>query len=194
MKQHDIQLHDAHHEHEANEEGERACMSRRQFLLAGGALVTLAAVPGGLTFAAPLQALKADYARVKIGKLSALKEGVPLDFAYPYPGVRNILVKLGAPAGAGIGKDSDVVAFNQQCTHMGGPLDGTYKAKHQVLGPCPLHLTTFDLTRHGMVVSGHGTESLPQILLETQGDDIYAVGVMGLIWGYSANVAGARRA
>lgn len=190
MEKHNIQLHDAHHEHEAHEEGGRACMSRRQFLLSGGAVITLAAVPGGLTFAA--QALKADYPKVKIGSLSALKLGKPVAFAYPYPNVRNILVKLGAPAGAGVGKDNDVVAFNQQCTHMGGPLDGTYKDKHQVLGPCPLHLTTFDLTRHGMVVSGHGTESLPQILLETQGDDIYAVGVMGLIWGYSANTAGRR--
>ena len=187
MKKHDIQLHDAHHEHAA---GDRACMSRRQFLLAGGAVITLAAVPGGLTFAA--QALKADYPKVKIGSLSALKLGKPVAFAYPYPGVRNILVKLGAPAGAGVGKDNDVVAFNQQCTHMGGPLDGTYKEKHQVLGPCPLHLTTFDLTRHGMVVSGHGTESLPQIVLETQGDDIYAVGVLGLIHGYSANINGRR--
>ena len=37
-----------------------------------------------------------------------------------------------------------------------------------------------------MVISGHGTESLPQIVLEVQGDDIYAVGVMGLVYGYSA--------
>jgi arsenite oxidase small subunit len=187
MKNHDIHLHDARQEHEA---GDRACMSRRQFLLATGAVVTLTALPGGAAFAA--QALKADYPRQKIGKLSALKQGIPVEFAYPYKDVRNILVKLGAPAGAGIGKDADVVAFNQQCTHMGGPLDGTYKAKHQVLGPCPLHLTTFDLTRHGMVVSGHGTESLPQIVLETQGDDIYAVGVLGLIHGYAANTAGRR--
>jgi arsenite oxidase small subunit len=175
-----------------HEEGGRACMSRRQFLLAGGAVVTLAAMPGGVAFAARMQALRADYQRVRIGRLSALRQGVPVAFSYPYPNVRNILVKLGAPAGAGVGKDGDVVAFNQQCTHMGGPLDGTYKAQHQVLGPCPLHLTTFDLTRHGMVVSGHGTESLPQIVLETQGDDIYAVGVLGLIHGYSANLAGRR--
>jgi arsenite oxidase small subunit len=191
MEKQIVTMHEAHDEHE---EGGRACMSRRQFLLAGGAVVTLAAVPGGLTFAAPLQALKVDYPRVKVGSLSALKLGKPVEFSYPYANVRNILVKLGAPAGAGVGKDSDVVAFNQQCTHMGGPLQGTYKDKHQALGPCPLHLTTFDLTRHGMVISGHGTESLPQIVLETQGDDIYAVGVLGLIWGYSANVTGGRRA
>ena len=72
-------------------------------------------------------------------------------------------------------------------------MHGTYKAEHQVFGPCPLHLTTFDLTRHGMVVAGHGTESLPQIVLEAAGDDIYAVAVMGLIYGYAHNVTGARR-
>jgi arsenite oxidase small subunit len=171
--------------------GNRACMSRRQFLLAGGVVVTLAAVPG-FASAAPPQALKADYPKVKIGKLSGLKEGVPVEFSYPYPNVNNILVKLGAPAGAGVGRDLDVVAFSQQCTHMGGPMQGTYKRQHQVLGPCPLHLTTFDLTRHGMVVSGHGTESLPQIVLELKGDDIYAVGVLGLLYGYSANVASRR--
>ena len=76
---------------------------------------------------------------------------------------------------------------------MGGPLQGTYKPEHQVLGACPLHLSTFDLTRHGMVVSGHATESLPQVLLETENDDILATGVMGLIYGYSANLANGNR-
>jgi arsenite oxidase small subunit len=188
MSPRDIAVIDREH---AQGSDERACISRRQMLLAGGSVVSLAALPG-LSSAAPLHALRAEYPRVRVGRLSALRPGVPVAFSYPYPAVRNMLVKLGAPAGAGIGPDNDVVAFNQQCTHMGGPLDGTYKAQHQVLGPCPLHLTTFDLTRHGMVVSGHGTESLPQILLEAQGDEIYAVGVLGLIWGYSANIGGRR--
>lgn len=161
-------------------------MSRRQFLLFGGASVALISLGGLPGMAEAAQALKADYPRQKIGSLSALKSGIPVDFSYPYPDIRNILVKLGIPAGAGVGAGKDIVAFNQQCTHMGGPLDGTFKPQHQVLGPCPLHLTTFDLTRHGMVASGHATESLPQIVLEVQGDDIYAVGVMGLVYGYSA--------
>lgn len=185
MKQIQIHAHDHGHEHG---EGEvRACMSRRAFLLASGSVVALAALPG---LGQAAQMLKASYPKARIGRLSELKLGVPLEFSYPYPNVSNILVKLGAPAGGGIGKDSDVVAFNQQCTHMGGPLNGTYKSEHQVLGPCPLHLTTFDLTRHGMVVSGHATESLPQIVLEVKGDDIYAVGVMGLVYGHSAMTAG----
>lgn len=181
MTQKTIPVHDEH-EHE----GGRLCMSRRQFLLSGGsvvALVSLGVFPGTTEAA---QALKATYPRQKIGSLSGLKVGVPVEFNYPYADVRNILVKLGVPAGGGLGREQDIVAFNQQCTHQGGPLDGTFKPQHQVLGPCPLHLTTFDLTRHGMVAAGHATESLPQIVLEIQGDDIHAVGVMGLVYGYSA--------
>lgn len=175
-----------------------ACVDRRAFLLGGGlaaAVVTLSAVPGMVSAAAaPQLALRAAYPRRKIGTLSALKEGQPILFSYPYPNVLNMLVKLGVPAGGGVGPASDVVAFNQTCTHMGGPLAGSYKPAHQILGPCPLHLTTFDLTRHGMVASGHATESLPQIVLETAGDAIHAVGVMGLIYGYASNLSGRPRA
>jgi len=160
------------------------CISRRRFLLGGGAtVISLVAIPG---VAQPLRLVRVDYPRRRIVRADALTRGVPHAFAYPYPDVRNIVVKLGAAAGGGVGPQRDIVAFNQQCTHMGGPLEGMYKDRYQVLGPCPLHLTTFDLTRHGMVVSGHATESLPQIALELDGDDIYATGVMGLVYGYSA--------
>lgn len=167
-------------------EGERVCMSRRRFLLAGGTVVAVATLGGLPGMAEAAQMLRAGYERRKVGSVSALQKGIPVEFAYPYPEVRNLLVQLGAEAGGGVGPGKDIVAFNQQCTHMGGSLAGTYKDRHQVLGPCPLHLTTFDLTRHGMVVSGHATESLPQIVLEIEGDDIYAVGVQGLVYGYSA--------
>ncbi|MBI4273714.1 MAG: arsenate reductase (azurin) small subunit [Rhizobiales bacterium] len=192
MKQsHDNQTRERH-EHGVSA---RHCLDRRQVLLTGGAAVTMIALNGvpSIGIAAPLHALKADYPRQKIGRISALKTGAPIEFTYPYGNVSNILVRLGVPAGAGVGPQQDIVAFNQICTHMGGPLQDTFKKEHQILGPCPLHLTTFDLTRHGMVVSGHATESLPQIVLETVGDDLYAVGVMGLVYGYAANVA-ARRA
>lgn len=169
------------HDHAHDEEGGRPCMSRRQFLLSSGAAATLISLPG----LSQAQAIMAGYKRRKVGTLSALKVGEPMPFNYPFADVRNMLVKLGAPAGGGVGPDKDIVAFNQQCTHMGGPLDGSYKAAHQVLGPCPLHLTTFDLTKHGMVITGHATESLPQIVLEIQGDDIYATGVMGLVFGHA---------
>lgn len=181
-------MNDTKHTAETGHGQGRACMSRRELLLSGGmamTVVTLSSLPG----MAMAQAMKASYPRKKIGSLAALKKGTPIEFAYPNNDVSNLLVKLGTMAGGGVGPDKDVVAFNQLCTHMGGPMAGTYKDKYQALGPCPLHLTTFDLTRHGMVISGHGTESLPQILLEVSGGDIYAVGVMGLVYGHSANLA-----
>ena len=38
-----------------------------------------------------------------------------------------------------------------------------------------------------MVIAGHATEALPQIILELDGDDIYATGIAGLLYGYSVN-------
>ncbi len=153
------------------------CMSRRSFLLAGAVVITYPAL--GLSFQ------EKAYPRVRIASLAEVLQDEPLHFHYPTPDTHstNILVKLGEAAGGGIGPDKDIVAFNQLCTHMGGPLIGTYKKTHKVLGPCPLHLTTFDLTRHGMVVSGHATEALPQVKLELSGEDIFATGVTGLIYG-----------
>jgi arsenite oxidase small subunit len=99
----------------------------------------------------------------------------------------NFLIMLNEPAGGGVGSDQNVVAFNSFCTHQGGPLAGQFQGDKGIAGPCPLHWTTFDLTRHGMVISGHATQGLPQILLEVDGDDIVATGVMGLIFGYVDN-------
>jgi arsenite oxidase small subunit len=130
-----------------------------------------------------------EYPKHKIGQLSQLKLNQPIDFQFPpeNPISTFTLVKLGEKAGAGVGKEQDVVAFSNLCTHMGGPLNGTYKSEHKALGPCPLHLTTFDLTRHGIVIAGHATESLPQARLEVEGDDIYITGIMGLIYGQQNN-------
>ncbi len=173
--------------------GERFCLSRRAFLLSGGSAVTVMAL-GGLSQAfGQGAALKvASYPRTKIGRLSQLKVDQPVTFQYPWKDFNslNMLVKLGVPAGGGVGPDQDIVAFSTLCTHMGGPLAGQYRGQYKVLGPCPFHLSTFDLTRHGMVVAGQATESLPQIVLEVMGDDIWATGVMGLIYGYHANLAG----
>ena len=170
----------------------RFCPNRRTFLIGSGATVVgtllLPALPGmkGKALAAQV----ARYPEMRIGTLSQLKRGKPLRFKYPDKGLSasSLLIKLGEPAGGGIGPDRDVVAFNAMCTHMGASMSRNYQTEHQVLGPCPFHQSTFDLTRHGIVVSGHATESLPQVLLETQGDDIYAVGLIGLIYGRYDNL------
>jgi arsenite oxidase small subunit len=166
-------------------------MTRRQFLFVSGASLVAISVPGWLGggVGRRLQALVASYPRQKIGQVSQLSLNDPVEFFYPsdHAFSRNYLLKLGIEAGGGVGTAKDIVAFNTICPHQGGPLTGRFNAEHQVMGPCPLHLTTFDLTRHGMVVSGHATEGLPQITLEVEGDDIYATGVLGLIFGYNDN-------
>lgn len=168
------------------------CLSRRSLLKAGaaGSAVMLTGIPG--LDGEALAAAMSEYPRQKIGTLSALEEGKPQRFKYPDTGrnTNSVLVKLGTEAGGGIGPDSDVVGFNALCTHMGGDMSRQYIKDHQMLGPCPFHQSTFDLTRHGIVVSGHGTESLPQVLLELDGDDIYAVGLLGLIYGRYDNLKG----
>jgi arsenite oxidase small subunit len=175
-----------------SEHTERACLSRRAFLLAGGTGVTILGLGGfSEAFGATAALQRASYPRRRIGRLSALKDGEAVTFRYPWNDYNstNTLVKLGVRAGGGVGPGQDVVAFSTLCTHMGGPLGGQYRAQYRVLGPCPLHLTTFDLTKHGMVAAGQATESLPQIVLETRGDEIWATGVMGLIFGYHSNLA-----
>ncbi len=177
-----------------HKEDKAGCISRRAFMIRSGAAVggtiLLSAIPGleGMAVAAEVS----RYPKKKIGSLSALKAGKPVIFDYPEKGAnsRCMLVKLGERAGGGIGGDQDVVAFNTFCTHMGGDLGRSYKPADAVLGQCPLHQSTFDLTRHGMIISGHGTESLPQVLLELEGDDIIAVGMIGLIHGRYDNLKG----
>lgn len=170
----------------------RKCLvSRRSFLLTSG--LTTATIMVGVPLRdgmARVPAMVATYPRKFIAKLSELETDVPFDFTYPDEGQysESMLIKLGREAGGGIGADKDVVAFNYTCTHQGGPMQGTYQAADKALGPCPLHLTTFDLTRHGIFISGQAYQSLPQVLLELEGDDIYAVGMFGLIYGRTNNL------
>lgn len=178
---------------EAKAAGTRPCLiNRRQFLLTSGIAtsVVMVGIPGLPEAQTP--AVVATYPRKLIAKLSELNVDEPLDFEYPDEGeyAESILVKLGKEAGGGLGPQKDVVAFNYTCTHQGGPLQGTYQAADKALGPCPLHLTTFDLTRHGIFISGQAYQSLPQVLLELDGDEIYAVGMFGLIYGRFDNLQG----
>ena len=169
-------------------------MSRRDFLLTASAatatFTVLVAMNPGSSRAQQLPAAVALYPRKLIAKLSDLKQDVPLDFSYPDEKAysESLLVKTGVRCGGGIGPQSDVVAFNYTCTHQGGPLQDTYSPGDKSLGPCPLHLSTYDLTRHGILISGQAYQSLPQVLLELEGDEIYAVGIFGLIFGRFDNL------
>ncbi len=128
------------------------------------------------------------YPRVKVASMSDLEVGSPIVFEYPLQGRAAELVKLGKPAQYGLGPDADIVAFSTICTHMGWPLAGTFKKEDCVYGPCPGHMSTFDAAVGGQVVLGQGTVRLPQIVLAIEGDDIYAEGVLGLIYGQRDNL------
>ena len=83
----------------ANVDEPRACMSRREFLLSGGLAVAVVAVgaPGTvLAQGQPRFALRAEYPRQRIGSLSKLVTGTPVEFSYPYKDVRNILAVRGS--------------------------------------------------------------------------------------------------
>ena len=166
------------------------CFSRRAFLLAGGtATVIVTASCAGFRFPKDAALQVVEYPRKRIARLDEIVKHQPVMFGYPGEGPHftSFLVDLDERAAGGVGPQESIVAFNATCTHMGGPLAGTYNAKHRVTGPCPLHLTTFDLKRHGMIVSGHATETLPQMRLEVVGGDVYATGVMALIFGLQSN-------
>ena len=172
--------------------------SRRDFLKASAAVaggLGILGFTGGLNrlfadVSPGLQRLTVTYPEVIVGKISELPEGEPVDFHYPLREQLNLLVKLGVPATGGTGPSGDIVAFSYLCSHMGCPLKGFYKPEHKMLGPCPCHYSRFDLSKGGILILGQATQSLPQIVLETRGEDIFATGVTGLIYGYWNNVEG----
>lgn len=172
--------------------------SRRDFLKASAGVVGglgVLAFPVGLdrvfdAVSPGVQRLSQTYSQLMIAKASDLVDGEPVDFQYPLEGQFNFLVKLGSPGIGGVGPAGDIVAFNYFCSHMGCPLNGLYNQEHKMLGPCPCHYSRFDLSKGGLLILGQATQSLPQIVLETSADEIYATGVTGLVYGYWNNVDG----
>jgi len=189
-------------------------VSRRNFIAglgaASGAIVVGVALrgvtPGGAALGAvsppdakpdftfdqePVPAVVTAYPRVRVTSLSELKVNEPIDFQYPTEQTNASIFKLGKPVQGGVGPDGDIVALSTDCTHMGCPLRGLFKAEHGILGPCACHFTTFDVAKRGQVVMGQATENLPQVLLDIEADDIIAVGTLGLAFGFRDNLADA---
>ena len=154
--------------------------------------VPRATQPPGATGGTALGLTVYEYEPMLIGNVNDLEVDVPVPFAYPAKSQTAVLIKVGRNAQGGVGEEGDVVAFSNICTHMGCPLGTLYSPEHKVLGPCVCHFTTFDMTKRGVVVIGQATEDLPQIQLELEASsgDIYATGVMGLVYGYRATLDG----
>ena len=177
----------------ASQIGHKCLVSRRNFLITTGVTTSvMVTMNAGTTLAEEVPATITTFPRKRVAKLSELKVDEPQDFTYPDDGAHaeSMIVKMGVKAGGGLGNDEDIVAYNYACTHQGNSLSGSYKADTKSLGACALHLSTYDLTRHGILISGQAYQSLPQVLLELDGDDIYAVGIFGLIYGRKENLHG----
>lgn len=168
------------------------CFGRRTLMkgMAGSLVLTnftYSDIVSGATGDAQLE--EGIYPQLLIGKLSDMQEGVPKAFAYPLKQQPNMVVKLGEEALHGVGEGKDIVAFSTLCTHMGGSLRGRYRHDVKAIGPCPFHFSTFDMKKGGIPVHASATQNLPQIVLRVDGDDLFAMGVIGLIYGYRNNLA-----
>lgn len=191
-------------------------LTRREFLLigtAGGAVAAVGVIlplsqlatdqPGALagsttttTGPAPPStsapaAVVGVFPRVRVASLTEVSATTPITFEYPLQGQRNVLVKLGQPVAAGVGPGEDIVAYSSLCTHMGCVVEN-YQPEHKALGPCPCHFSTFDLANDGMVTLGQASQNLPRVLLEVDGDDVYATGVVRLVYGFANTLQGAQ--
>jgi len=176
-------------------------VSRRDFLLAGtaagavvgaGVLVPLAVVLADedAAVSGASGARLASFPRTRVASVSGLAVGEPQFFDYPFEGQSNIIVKTGNQSLGGVGDDRDIVSYSNLCTHMGCPVT-EYQIDSSVLGPCPCHFSSFDLSRDGQVGFGQATQNLPRILLEVDSGDIYATGVFRLVYGQSDSLASA---
>lgn len=166
---------------------EQRRFTRRQVLVAGG--VGAAAIGGGA--AAVVRATGGDdagagYPRLAITKVGDLEPGAPVEFEYPLKGQRSVLIDLGEGVPGGVGEANSIVAYSVLCQHMGCPVPFESEQKTFL---CPCHQTKYDPARQGCVVQGVAPTGLPRIDLQIDGDDIVAVGVHGLIYGYRNNLA-----
>ncbi len=173
-------------------------LTRREFLFAGfaagavaavGVVIPVSRLAGGQAGDAPA-AVVGFFRRLRVASVSDLASRDPVFFDYPLRGQANLIAKLGVPVSGGIGPDEDIVAFSRICTHMGCELTD-YRPDQHVLGPCPCHFTTFDLAHDGQVVLGQATQNLPRVMLEIEGDDVYATGLIRLVYGFQNTLAGA---
>jgi arsenite oxidase small subunit len=160
--------------------------TRKQALVASGAGVVV--VGGGA--AAVAIATRGDggedYPRLAVAKVGDLQPNKPVDFEYPLKGQRSVLLDLDREVPGGVGDKSSIVAYSVLCQHMGCPVpyDPENRRFH-----CPCHQTMYDPAREGYVIQGVAQSPLPWIELEIDGDDIVAVSVNGLIYGYRENLA-----
>jgi arsenite oxidase small subunit len=160
-------------------------VTRRQALAAGG-VVAVGAGAAAVIIATSGDGDEGEFPRKTVASVGDLAPNKPVPFDYPLDGQQSILIDLGEEVPGGVGDSGGVVAYSIRCQHMGCPVsfvaDGGYLL-------CPCHQSKYDPAREGNVIQGVAQAPLPRIELEIDGDDIVAVGVNGLIYGYRENQA-----
>lgn len=165
-------------------------MNRRDFIkiagTAGAAAGAATLLPAGQVRAATGNS-PPSYPQAALGKAKELQPSKTVHFTYPDDSSPCLLLRTGRPVPGGVGPGRDIVAFSLLCTHQGCPTSydpaaGTLK--------CPCHYSIFDPEKGGQQVCGQATTNLPQIELEYDSgtDSVRAIGVIGLIYGRSANL------
>lgn len=163
--------------------GKPARVSRRDFIRISSATTLASGLPLAAANAQPPASGEMPVATV--GLVSALKVDSPVGFSYPDANSPAVLMRLAQPAMGGVGPGQSIVAFSTLCTHKGCPVG--YRMDRKLL-VCPCHWSSFDPAKGGQMVIGQGSQSLPQITLRVQGDQIQAVGLEGLVFGRHTNV------
>jgi arsenite oxidase small subunit len=169
-----------------------ADLSRRFFLLRGGALAATTAAAVGCSNElkekeSPTYNLTLPYPEAAVAKAGQLQAGTPHYFNYPDLSSPCILLKVGRRVVSGAGPDGDIVAYSRLCSHRGCPL--TLDEQRGVL-KCHCHYSMFDPEQGGQMIVGQATVNVPQILLSyrSSDDSVLAVGIHGLIYGRASNL------
>lgn len=141
-------------------------VSRREFfkfmtLASGGLALGSAALAGWA--AIPPRERKFD--RALIAKIGEVKVGESLEFSYPRPVDPCILLHL---------QSGEYVAYSRRCTHLSCPV--VFQAEKQRLY-CPCHNGAF-AADDGHVLQGPPPRPLPQIQLQIENGEIFAIGVV----------------
>jgi arsenite oxidase small subunit len=169
----------------AEEDGAGRGLTRRQALAAGGAVAAAGAGAAAVVIATSGDD-EEEFPRQSIASVGELRPNEPVTFEYPLEGQSSVLVDLGEEVPGGVGDSGGIVAYSALCQHMGCDVqfvaDGGYLL-------CPCHQSKYDPAREGNVIQGVAQAPLPRIQLEIDGEEIVAVGVDGLIYGYRENLA-----
>jgi nitrite reductase/ring-hydroxylating ferredoxin subunit len=139
-------------------------LTRRElakFLTLGSGI--LAAATGALAIAGR-EAPQALYPAVRIPSATQLLPGTSLLFRYPTEQDPCILIKTGS---------GELRAYSQVCTHLSCAV--RYETEDNRIA-CPCHRGFFDV-EDGRPTGGPPTRRLPRVVLRTQADGVYAVGM-----------------